>query len=56
LREAALYEGRDLAPTRDLRAVLKGALRDHLGISDGALAGRIFPDSAAARPIDGLIA
>ena len=31
LRDAALYEGRDLAPTRDLRAVLKGVLRDHLG-------------------------
>jgi uncharacterized protein (DUF1501 family) len=56
LREAALYEGRDLAPTRDLRAVLKGVLRDHLGIPDGALADVIFPDSAAARPLDGLVA
>jgi uncharacterized protein (DUF1501 family) len=56
LREAALYEGRDLAPTRDLRAVLKGVLRDHLGIPDGALAGAIFPDSAAAPPLDGLVA
>ena len=56
LRDAALYEGRDLAPTRDLRAVLKGVLRDHLGLPDGALAGEIFPDSAAARPIDGLVA
>jgi uncharacterized protein (DUF1501 family) len=56
LREAALYEGRDLAPTRDLRAVLKGALRDHLGIPEGALADGIFPGSAAARPLDGLVA
>ena len=56
LRESALYEGRDLAPTRDLRTVLKGVLRDHLGIPEGALAGGIFPDSAAARPLDGLIA
>lgn len=56
LREAALYEGRDLAPTCDLRAVLKGVLRDHLGIPEGALAGGIFPDSAAARPLDGLVA
>ena len=56
LRDAALYEGRDLTPTRDLRAVLKGVLRDHLGLPDGALAGGIFPDSAAARPLDGLIA
>lgn len=56
LREAALYEGRDLAPTRDLRAVLKGTLRDHLGIPEGALADGIFPGSAAARPLDGLVA
>jgi uncharacterized protein (DUF1501 family) len=56
LRDAALYEGRDLAPTCDLRAVLKGVLRDHLGIPDGALAGGIFPHSAAARPLEGLMA
>jgi uncharacterized protein (DUF1501 family) len=56
LREAALYEGRDLAPTQDLRAVLKGALRDHLGMPEGALADGIFPGSAAARPLDGLVA
>lgn len=56
LREAALYEGRDLAPTRDLRSVLKGVLRDHLGVPGGALDGGIFPASAAAKPLDGLIA
>jgi uncharacterized protein (DUF1501 family) len=56
LREAALYEGRDLAPTLDLRAVLKGVLRDHLGVPGGALAGSIFPDSIKAAPVDGLLA
>jgi uncharacterized protein (DUF1501 family) len=56
LRESALYEGRDLMPTRDLRSVLKGVLRDHLGMPDGALDGGVFPDSAAARPLDGLVA
>jgi uncharacterized protein (DUF1501 family) len=56
LKEKALYEGRDLAPTQDLRAVLKGLLRDHLGVPAGALAGGVFPDSAAAKPLDGLIA
>jgi len=56
LGEAALYEGRDLKPTRDLRTVLKGVLRDHLGIPDGALASTVFPESAAERPLDGLIA
>jgi uncharacterized protein (DUF1501 family) len=56
LKEAALYEGRDLAPTRDLRAVLKGVLRDHLGVPDGALGASIFPDSAKAKAVDGLVA
>ena len=32
LKPASLYQGRDLAPTTDLRAVLKGVLADHLGI------------------------
>jgi uncharacterized protein (DUF1501 family) len=56
LGEAALYEGRDLAPTRDLRAVLKGVLRDHLGVPNGALGASIFPDSAKAKALDGLVA
>lgn len=56
LSEAALYENRDLKPTRDLRTVLKGVLRDHLGIPDGALAKTVFPDSAGAKPLDGLLA
>ena len=56
LRDAALYEGRDLAPTRDLRAVLKGVLRDHLGVPDGALGTSVFPDSTTARALDDLIA
>ena len=55
LAETALHEGRDLRPTRDLRAVLKGVLADHLGIPAGALASTVFPDSAAARPETGLI-
>lgn len=56
LSEKALYEGRDLAPTRDLRAVLKGVLRDHLGVPDGTLGTTVFPDSLATRALDGLIA
>ncbi len=32
LKPASLYEGRDLAPTTDLRAVIKGVLHDHLGV------------------------
>jgi uncharacterized protein (DUF1501 family) len=56
LKEANLYEGRDLKPTTDLRAVLKGVLKDHLRVPDGALATKVFPDSAAARPMTGLLA
>jgi uncharacterized protein (DUF1501 family) len=55
LKPASLYQGRDLAPTTDLRAVVKGVLADHLGISERALAETVFPDSAAARPMKGLI-
>jgi uncharacterized protein (DUF1501 family) len=55
LKPASLYEGRDLAPTTDLRAVIKGVLADHLGISEAALARTVFPDSAAARPMTGLV-
>jgi uncharacterized protein (DUF1501 family) len=55
LKSANLYQGRDLAPTTDLRAVFKGVLHDHLGIGDNALAQTVFPDSAAAKPMKGLL-
>lgn len=56
LSAAKLYEGRDLRPTTDLRAVMKGILRDHLRVADTALATSIFPDSASVRPTAGLVA
>jgi len=56
LKDAQLYQQRDLAPTTDLRALLKGALRDHLGLSELTLATKVFPDSLAIRPLDRLIA
>jgi len=55
-KQASLYEGRDLAPTTDLRTVFKGVLRDYLGIAERALADTVFPDNAAARPMTGLLA
>jgi uncharacterized protein (DUF1501 family) len=55
LKPASLYQGRDLAPTTDLRAVVKGMMADHLGISERVLASTVFPDSAAARPMKGLV-
>ena len=55
LKPASLYEGRDLKPTTDLRAVIKGVLADHLGIGERALAETVFPDSAAAKSMKGLV-
>ncbi|HEY4403318.1 MAG TPA: DUF1501 domain-containing protein [Xanthobacteraceae bacterium] len=56
LREADLFEKRDLKATTDLRTVLKGLLRDHLRVDDGALAAEVFPGSEAAAPMAGLLA
>jgi uncharacterized protein (DUF1501 family) len=52
LARGELHEGRDLRATRDLRSVMKGVLRDHLGITPRALDDSVFADSAAVRPID----
>lgn len=50
-----LYEQRDLKPTQDLRAALKGLLKDHLRVPDAALETTIFPGSADVRPLQGLV-
>ncbi|WP_315837044.1 DUF1501 domain-containing protein [Bradyrhizobium prioriisuperbiae] len=55
LKTAQLYEGRDLNPTTDLRAVLKGLLRDHLRVDERVLATKVFPDSADVTPTAGLV-
>ena len=55
LARGSLLEGRDLAPTRDLRSVMKGVLRDHLGVPSTALDDAIFPGSAGVRALDGLV-
>jgi uncharacterized protein (DUF1501 family) len=55
LSPSSLYEGRDLRPTLDLRAVIKGMLRDHLGVPTGALSAQVFPGSAAIRALDDLV-
>ncbi len=56
LRPERLYEGRDLAPTSDLRGVLKGLLADQFGLLPKTLADSIFPDSAGVAPVKGLVA
>jgi uncharacterized protein (DUF1501 family) len=55
LKQAQLYEERDLKPTTDLRAVLKGLLRDHLRVDERALASTVFPDSIGVAPMAGLV-
>ena len=56
LAEAKLFENRDLAPTLDVRQVFKGILRDHMGLDARALDTTVFPDSAEASGLGGLIA
>jgi uncharacterized protein (DUF1501 family) len=55
LKTAQLYEARDLAPTTDLRSVLKEILATQFGVSAQVLARDVFPDSVGVKPMAGLI-
>ena len=55
LKPASLKDGRDLPAQTDTRAIFKAALADHLGVGRQALEERIFPDSASAPALKGLI-
>ncbi len=55
LKANQLYQGRDLAPTTDLRAVMKGLLADLFRLSPSTLGDKVFPDSAAVQPMRDLI-
>jgi len=55
LKPTDLYENRDLKPTTDLRAVLKGLLKDHLRADEHALADNVFPGSATVMSMAGLV-
>lgn len=50
-----LYQDRDLRPTQDLRAVMKGLLADQLDVPERALESSVFPGSGQARPLRGLL-
>lgn len=54
LGERHRYEGRDLKPTTDLRAVAKGLLAAQLAIPERAL-GEVFPGTATLRPLRDLV-
>jgi uncharacterized protein (DUF1501 family) len=51
LSDRDLYEGRDLMPTTDMRAIFKGILSEQYGLSARALETSVFPDSEAVEPI-----
>lgn len=55
LSPSALHEGRDLAPTTDLRAIAKALLAGQLGLSDRVLAETVFPGSAGVSAMGGLL-
>lgn len=54
LGDRDLYEGRDLRPTLDMRALFKAALAAQLGVGEAALESKVFPDSRGVRPLEGL--
>ncbi|SUP40889.1 twin-arginine translocation pathway signal protein [Vibrio owensii] len=54
LVQAELYEGRDLAPANDMRAVIKAVLQQHMSIESSALES-VFPDSGSDVAYAGLI-
>jgi len=56
LKLADLFEDRDLKATIDLRAVLKGLLKDHLRADERVLARDVFPGSELIKPMAGLVA
>lgn len=55
LKEKQLFEGRDLAATTDLRAVIKGVAVNLLGADAAHLAEAVFPGSQSVLPMKGLI-
>jgi uncharacterized protein (DUF1501 family) len=54
LAQRQLFEDRDLQPTLDIRAVAKGLLGPHLGLTAANLA-TVFPDSDSVTPKTGLL-
>ena len=55
LSNAALFDGRDLAATTDMRSLFKAVLSDHLGVTDRHLNASVFPGSQNARALANVI-
>ncbi|HEY4941727.1 MAG TPA: DUF1501 domain-containing protein [Rhizomicrobium sp.] len=54
LKQADLYQARDLKPTTDFRSIATGVLRDHMGLQGASLTA-VFPSTSPIKPRDGLI-
>jgi uncharacterized protein (DUF1501 family) len=54
LSASALFEGRDLKPTLDTRAVLKAAIAGAFDLTPAQL-DRVFPNSSGVRAVAGLM-
>jgi uncharacterized protein (DUF1501 family) len=54
LAATALYEGRDLRATLDLRAAFKGVLGHQFAVTEAALATTVFPTSTRVPPLEDL--
>ena len=55
LNPAVLKDGRDQPARTDLRALFKGVLAEHMGVSQAALGTTVFPDSGNVTPLKGLV-
>jgi uncharacterized protein (DUF1501 family) len=55
LSASQLYQNRDLMPTTDIRAPMKGILSTLYGLSPATLDHDIYPDSGSAAQMNGLI-
>ncbi len=55
LGKGDLYAGRDLQPTTDIRSIFKAVLAEHLGVAHSLIEREVFPDSATAPALRGLI-
>lgn len=55
LASPKLFQGRDLAPTVDVRSVVKGLMSELYGLSPQVLSETVFPGSGGIQPMKGLI-
>ena len=55
LNPSQLQDGRDQPVKTDLRSLFKGVLAEHMGVPSTALEQRVFPDTANAPALKGLI-